>query len=114
MINFKKCLIDGEAKTFCELMNDFYQGKMVEIHCGQNSEELKLDKISVTKPGILVGEIIGGVGTTLVVNVKKIEKENSSKIVCLQEVCIVMVTEMDGQSLESYFMSSATAKKVKK
>lgn len=113
MIEFKKCLSEGKKKTFCELVTDFYQGKVVEIHCGQNSEELTLDQISITKPGILVGEIIGGVGNTLVVSVKKTEKETKSKTVCLQESCIVMVTERDGDSLESYFMQPSVSRKIK-
>ena len=113
MIDFKKNLAEGKKKTFCELMNDFYQGKTVEIHCGQYSEELTLDQISFTRPGILVGEIIGGVGATLVVNVKKMEKFEGSKVVCLQEICIVMVTERDGESLESYFLQPSVSRKIK-
>lgn len=114
MTDFKKYLLDEKKKTFCELMNDFYQGKIVEIYCGQNSEELTLDQISVTKPGILVGEIIGGVGNTLVVNVKKNESDTDSKIICLQEVSIVMVTERDGNSIDSYFLQPSSSRKIKK
>lgn len=113
MINFKEILVNCQNKTFCELMNEFYNGKTVEVYCGDISEEITFDQVSTRKPGILVGTIVGGHGSVLVIEAKNPRSDVGGKIVCLQEICIIMVTERDGEALDSYFIPTQNARKIK-
>lgn len=113
MKNFKETLMNCQNKSFCELINEFYNDKLVEVYCGDISEEISFDQVSTRKPGILVGTVIGGHGNTLVVEAKKPGQETGGRIVCLQEGCIIMVTERSGESLDTYFMSNQNTRKIK-
>lgn len=107
------CGCEGQSKSFCEILNEFYHGKIIEIYCGDVSEEVTFDQVSTRRPGILVGKVIGAHGATLVVDAHKPNQDGSSKIVCIQESCIIMITERNGEPLENYFMPSQLSRKIK-
>lgn len=114
MIDFKKISSSCKDKTFCELLFSFYENKIVEVYCGDHSEETNFDQISVKKPGILVGTVIGAHKNMLILDANSQVHESIKKIVCIQESSIVMVTERDGSTLDNFFLPSKnTCKKNK-
>ena len=102
-----------KGKTFSEIAESLYKDKLVEIYCGDSFEEISFDQVSTKKPCVLVGKILKGIGNLLIINVLSNESDSKSKIICLNEFNISMVTEKDDEFLHDYFIQTSNSFKVK-